>query len=99
MELQREQELSKIAKYYNELKKIDNYWILKLIKIILTESEACAAPKEKLPRAEEAELGIPVTLDSFPKRCHKFILNKPTKITWSTPVATVFYYKEDSNVL
>ena len=88
--------------YYKELKKIDNYWILKLIKIILDESEACAAPKEKLPRAEEAEeaeKGIVVTIDSFPKRSHNFILNNPKKITWTTPVATVFYYKEVSNTL
>jgi len=92
-------EFTKMEKYYNELKEIDNYWILKLIKIILAESEACAAQKKVLPKAEEAEKGIAVTIDSFPKRCHKFILNKPTKITWSTPVATVFYYKEDSIIL
>ena len=93
------QELSKMEKYYKELKKIDNYWILKFIKIILDESEACATSKEKLPQAEEAEKGIAVTIDSFPKRCHKFILNKPTKITWTTPVATEFYYKENTNTL
>lgn len=93
-------ELTKMEKYYQELRKIDNYWILKLIKIILNEAEACAAPTQKLPqaeKAEEAELGIAVTIDSFPKSCHKFILNKPKKISWSSPEATVFYYKEDSN--
>jgi len=92
-------ELTKIEKYYQELRKIDNYWILKLIKIILNEAEACAAPTQKLPPAEEAEKCISVTIDSFPKSCHKFILNKPKKITWSSPVATVFYYKENSNTL
>ena len=97
--MESQQELTKIEKYYKELKKIDNYWILKLIKIILDESEACAAPKEQLPQAEEAEIGIVVTIDSFPKRCHRFILNKPTKISWSTPVATVFYYNENTNTL
>ena len=97
--MESQQELTKMEKYYNELKVIDNYWILKLMKIILTESEACAAPTKKIPQAEEAEKGIAVTIDSFPKRCHRFILNKPTKITWSTPVASVFYYKENTNIL
>jgi hypothetical protein len=96
---------TKMEKYYQELRKIDNYWILKLIKIILNESEACAAPTQKLPqaeeakKAEEAEKCISVTIDSFPKSCHKFILNKPKKISWSSPEATIFYYNDNSNTL
>ena len=96
-----QQELTKIEKYYKELKEIDNYWILKLIKIILSEAEECDAdmnPKiEKIP--EGGELSIAVTIDRFPKNCQKYILNKSKKISWTTPVATVFYYKEDSNTL
>ena len=97
--MESQQELTKMEKYYKELKIIDNYWILKLIKIILTESNTCVTPKEKIPQSEEAELCIAVTIDSFPKRCHKFILNKQTKITWASPVADVFYYNEETNTL
>ena len=37
-------------------------------------SKNCSAPKENL---EGGELGISITIDSFPKHCHEFILNKP----------------------
>jgi hypothetical protein len=97
--MENQQELTKLEKYYQELKQIDNYWILKLIKIILNESKTCSAPIQKLPQAPEAEKCISLTLDSFPKSCHEFILNKPKKISWSNPEATVFYYNENSNTL
>lgn len=99
--MESQQELTKIEKYYKDLKKIDNYWILKLIKIILSEAEDCAAnmvPKIKKPE-EGAELGISVTINSFPKKCQRYLLNKSKKISWTTPVATVFYYREESNTL
>jgi predicted ATPase with chaperone activity len=57
--------------HYKEQQEIDNYFKNQLIRIILKKSPET---KEKL---EGAELGIPISIDSFPKRCHNFILNKP----------------------
>jgi len=57
--------------HYKEQQEIDNYFKNQLIRIILKKSPET---KEKL---EGAELGIPISINSFPKRCHNFILNKP----------------------
>ncbi len=53
-------------------KEIDNYFEEQLKRIIFSKN--CSAPKEK---SEGAELCFAITIDSFPKHCHEFILNKP----------------------
>ena len=61
-----------MKQHYKEQQEIDNYFTEQLKRIILSNN--CSAPKEK---SEGAELGIAITIDSFPKHCHEFILNKP----------------------
>ncbi len=55
-----------------EKQEVDNYFKEQLKKIIFSKN--CSAPKENL---EGGELAIAITIDSFPKHCHEFILNKP----------------------
>ena len=61
-----------MEKQYKEQEKIDTYFKEQLKRIIFSKN--CSAPKEK---SEGGELAIPITIDSFPKHCHEFILNKP----------------------
>ena len=70
---------TKMKKYYKEQREImekqeeiDNYFKEQIKRIIFSNN--CSAPKEKL---EGGELAIPITIDSFPKHCHEFILNNP----------------------
>jgi hypothetical protein len=69
-QLKEEREI--MEKHYKEQEEIDNYFKEQIKRIIFSKN--CSAPKEK---SEGGELGIAITIDSFPKHCHKFILNKP----------------------
>ena len=70
--MESKRELTTMEKHYKEQQQIDNYFTEQLKMIILSKN--CSALKEKY---EGAELGIAITIDSFPKHCHEFILNKP----------------------
>ena len=61
-----------MEKHYKEQEEIDTYFKEQIKRIIFSKNYS--APKE---RSEGAELGIAITIDSFPKHCHEFILNKP----------------------
>ena len=61
-----------MEKHYKEQEEIDTYFKEQLKRIIFSKN--CSAPKEK---SEGAELCFAITIDSFPKHCHEFILNKP----------------------
>jgi hypothetical protein len=69
-QLKEEREI--MENHYKEQEEIDNYFKEQLKKIIFSKN--CSAPKEK---SEGAELAIAITINSFPKHCHEFILNKP----------------------
>lgn len=61
-----------MEKHYKEQEEIDTYFKEQIKRIIFSKN--CSTLKEK---SEGAELGIAITIDSFPKHCHEFILNKP----------------------
>ena len=87
-------ELTTREKFYKDQEELNKYWEIKLKEVILFEKSK-RFNKSKVQ--EEAEICKMITIDSFPKSCHKFILNKK-KITWSTPLNVSYYYKEDTNI-